>query len=182
MPTGASTAVIPRATSVGASTDCATGDLATGGRHPAGRRRVAAVRRRSSPTSRTDATLLRPLGLAEVGWGGSRGGTMSQFDLVIRNGLVLDGTGADGPPRRRRGARRARSSRSATVSGDADAHDRRRRRGRRARVRRHPHPLRRSGDVGRAPRPVGVARRHDGRDGQLRRRLRARAQRATATG
>ena len=59
------------------------------------------------------------------------------------------------------------------VDGPAHADDRRRRRARHARVRRHPHPLRRPGHVGRAADAVVLARRHHRGDGQLRRRLRA---------
>ena len=97
---------------------------------------------------------------------------MSEFDLVIRGGTVVDGTGAAartadvavrdgvvvevGRGRRRRGTR-----------------GRRRRRARHARLRRHPHALRRPGHVGHAAGAVVVARRHHRRDGQLRRRLRA---------
>ena len=109
----------------------------------------------------------------------SEGGTMAQFDLVIRNGLVLDGSGARAS--RLVAVRDGVVAEVGDVDGTATRDDRRRRRARHARLRRHPHPLRRPGDVGRAPRAVGVARRHDGRDGQLRRRVRAGAPRATAT-
>ena len=74
----------------------------------------------------------------------------AQFDLVIRGGTVLDGTGAE--PREADVAvdRTAASPRSGAVAGsgreeiDADGP------GRDAGLRRHPHPLRRPGDLGRA--------------------------------
>ncbi len=96
------------------------------------------------------------------------------FDLLIRGGLA----------RRRHRRARARaatsasapaaSPRSATVARrGARAHDRRRRLRRRARLRRHPHALRRAGLLGPHADDLAVARRHLGRDGELRLRRRA---------
>ena len=93
-------------------------------------------------------------------------------DLVIRNGLLVDGSGAP--------------SRPADVAIDGDRivevtgperpggppGDRRRRPARHPGLRRHPHPLRRPGHLGPGGHPVGLARRDHRRHGQLRRRLR----------
>ena len=101
-------------------------------------------------------------------------------DLIIRGGTIVDGTGGapflgdiaiDGD----------RIVAVGEVSGqgrreiDADGHDRHPRLGR------HPHPLRRPGDLGSAAGALELARRDHGGDGQLRRRLRAGAARRTTT-
>ncbi len=95
-------------------------------------------------------------------------------DLVIRNGTVVDGTGTAG----RVADVAINGGRIVAVEPSIDERrrprDRRRRPTRDARLRRHPHPLRRPGDVGPGARPVVAARRHLARDGQLRRRVRAR--------
>ena len=96
---------------------------------------------------------------------------MSVFDLVIKGGRWSTAPGrrrARPTSRSRRAHRRGRPRRRRR-----DARHRRRRRARHAGLRRHPHPLRRPGHVGRASPAVGVARRHHRRHGQLRRRLRA---------
>ena len=94
-------------------------------------------------------------------------------DLVIKGGTVVDGTGA--PARTADVAvTDGRITEVGEVDGRGAARDRRRRPARHARLRRHPHALRRSGHVGPAAHAVVLARRHHGRDGQLRRRLRAR--------
>ena len=95
--------------------------------------------------------------------------------------------GDPGRPRGRRAGRRARGGgrrrrrrhhhRRRGGAGPGTRGDRRRRPARHARVRRHPHPLRRPGHVGLPHDPLELARRDDGRDGQLRRRLRAGAPR-----
>ena len=93
-------------------------------------------------------------------------------DLIIRGGTVVDGSGAA-----RREADVAidgdRIAAVGTVAGPGAGGDRRARTPRHARLRRHPHALRRAGDVGSDPRAVELARRDDARDRQLRRRLRA---------
>ena len=79
--------------------------------------------------------------------------TMSA-DLVIRNGVVVDGTG--GPSRRADVA--IEGDRIVEVGDDVapgPPRDRRRRAARDAGLRRSPHPLRRPGDVG----PAGSRRR-----------------------
>ena len=102
------------------------------------------------------------------------------YDLVIRNGTLIDGTGA--APRA--GDVAIQDGRIAAVGrglGRRRAHARRRRARRDAGLRRHPHPLRRPGHLGPAARAVLLPRRHHGRDGQLRRRLRAGAARTSTT-
>ena len=78
------------------------------------------------------------------------------FDLVIRSGTVVDGTG--GPARTADVAiADGRVVEVGAVDGHRPPRDRRRRRRRRPRVRRHPHPLRRPGHMGRAaPALVGA--------------------------
>ena len=98
---------------------------------------------------------------------------MATYDLVIKGGTVIDGLRtpryradvgiADGRiaeigPHQRRGRRRG---------------GRRVRAGRRARLRRPAHALRQPGVLGPVVHDVGVARRHERRDRQLRLRLRA---------
>ena len=95
-------------------------------------------------------------------------------DLVIKGGTVVDGTGA--PARTADVAiSDGRVTEVGRVDGAGAPRDRRRRAAGHARVRRHPHPLRRPGHVGSAAHAVVLARRDHRRDGQLRRRLRARA-------
>ena len=74
-------------------------------------------------------------------------------ELVIRAGTVVDGTGAPARTGRRRDRRRAHRRRSARIAA-GPARDRRRRAARHARLRRHPHALRRPGDVGPVARAV----------------------------
>ena len=100
-------------------------------------------------------------------------GRTTMHDLVIRGGTIVDGTGSGAARGRRRDRRAAASPRSAATSGAGARDARRARQARDARLRRHPHPLRRPGHLGPAAHAVVLARRHDGRDGQLRRRLRA---------
>ena len=95
------------------------------------------------------------------------------YDLVIRGGRVIDGTGGEGLRGRRRGQGRPSSPPSAPISGQGARGDRRPRPAGHPRLRRHPHPLRRPGHLGRPDAAVVLARRHHGGDGQLRRRLRA---------
>ena len=78
------------------------------------------------------------------------------------------------PGRRRGQGRRHRGSRQGVRPRPRG--DRCRRPVRDAGLRRHPHPLRRPGDVGLPARPILMARRDHRRDGQLRRRLRPGAQ------
>ena len=74
------------------------------------------------------------------------------YDLIIRNGTIVDGTGADARTRRRGDRRTAVVAAVGAVDGeaaetvDADGH------ARHARLRRHPHPLRRPGHLGRRAR------------------------------
>ena len=87
-------------------------------------------------------------------------------DVVIKGGMVLDGTGNPGVI-----ADVAVSEGRISQIGDrprrrADA--RRRRSRRRARVHRHPHPLRRAGLLGPGAHPVVLPRGHHRRRGQLR--------------
>ena len=102
------------------------------------------------------------------------------FDLLIRGGTIVDGTGA---PERKAGDVAIRDGRIAAVgkvSGKAartiDADGPRRR----ARLRRHPYPLRRADPLGPDAHDLAVARRHDGRHGELRLRRRADAARRIA--
>ena len=82
------------------------------------------------------------------------------LDVLIRDGTVVDGTGAPGGPPTSASATGA-SSPIGEIDEPADAHDRRRRQGRRARLRRHPHALRRAGVLGHDAVAVAAARRHD---------------------
>ena len=100
------------------------------------------------------------------------------FDVIVRGGTVIDGTGA-----------KARTADIAIkdgwvvevgkVSGTAAARDRRRRPARHAGLRGHAQPLRRAGDLGSADDALQLARCHHGRHGQLRRRFCARTPRQT---
>ena len=112
------------------------------------------------------------------GWPG-RGavgfGRMTTFDLIVRNGSVVDGTGAPsvradiGVLGDRVSAIGDLHGESASVEVDAS------RPLRHARLRRHPHPPRRAARVGPDRHVVVLARRHVGRARQLRRHVRARA-------
>ena len=93
-------------------------------------------------------------------------------DLVIRGGTIVDGTGRERFARRHR-RRRRRADAGRRRRGERSPGDRRGRRRRDARLRRRAHALRRTGDLGFAGVLVLLARGHDGRHGQLRRRLRA---------
>ena len=97
------------------------------------------------------------------------------YDLIITNGTIVDGTGAQPRHRRRRGEGRRdrRGVGSRPLDGDARRDHRRHRPARHARLRRHPHALRRPGHVGPAARAVVRPRRHHRRRRQLRRRVRA---------
>ena len=102
--------------------------------------------------------------------GSNQGGTM--HDLVIRNGTLVDGTGAPAQP-----ADVAvdgdRVVAVGTVDGRGPPHRRRRGRAGHARLRRHPHPPRRPAGVGPDRLVVVLARRDVGGAGQLRGHLRA---------
>ena len=94
------------------------------------------------------------------------------YDLLIKNGTVVDGTGAP------RGARTSRSrmeqiAEIGKVSERRATHHRRRRTDRRAGLRRSAYPLRCANLLGSAADFVLMARRDLGRDGQLRSRYRA---------
>ena len=103
--------------------------------------------------------------------------------------MADDGTRPRGPGRaggRRPGRRAPAGRRGGGRRGDhrrgpgarpGRRGDRRRRPARHPGLRRHPHALRRAGDLGRAHDAVELARRHDGGHGQLRRRLRTGAAR-----
>ena len=94
-------------------------------------------------------------------------------DLVIRNGLLADGTGA---PLREAdlAVTGGRVVEVGTVGRPGPGGDRRRRGAGGPGLGRHPHPLRRPGDVGPAPVPVVQQRRDHRRVRQLRRRVRPR--------
>ena len=99
------------------------------------------------------------------------------LDTLFKGATVVDGSGArTDHRRRRRPGRPHRRGRPHHVGGQGE--DRRRRRLADARLRRHPHPLRRPGDLGRDLQPEHPPRRDDAGDGQLRRRLRAARARA----
>ena len=127
------------------------------------------VRGRAAPGTRT----VRCRGLGhELTSVGERRFAMPH-DLVIRSGRVVDGSGADA-----RTADIAIDDGVITAVGKVDGRGRREVDADGALVtpglRRHPHPLRRPGHLGHPARPVQLARRHHGRDGQLRRRVRPR--------
>jgi predicted amidohydrolase YtcJ len=93
-------------------------------------------------------------------------------DLILRGGTLVDGTGS--APREAdvavsEGRIRAVGHDLGAARETIDARGKLVLPGHR----RHPHPLRRPGDLGLAALAVVLARRHDDRDGQLRRRLRA---------
>ena len=104
------------------------------------------------------------------------------YDLIIRNGTIVDGTGADA----RTGDVAVKDGKIVAVGGqiegeaaevvDAEGH------AGHARLRRHPHPLRRPGHLGRRARPVRRPRRDHRRRRQLRRRLRPGATPARRSG
>ena len=95
----------------------------------------------------------------------------AEYDLVIRNGQVVDGSGA--PAVRCRRGREGRQDRAGRPRrGPRGRRDRRRRPAGDAGLRGHPHPLRRTGHLGPADGPQLLAWRDHGGDGQLRRRLR----------
>ena len=100
-------------------------------------------------------------------------------DLVVTGGTVVDGTGA--APRVADVAITdgivTEVADAGALAGTAATDDRRRRPARHARLRRRAHALRRPGHLGPAAHADVLARRHHGRDGQLRRRLRAGAAR-----
>ena len=127
------------------------------------------VHRVSAPRGR--GSLVRRAVVATATAGGNAGGS-TMHDLVIRGGTVVDGTGSE-----------ARTADVAVDDGRIVAVDdlrgragtpdhRRRRPAGHAGVGGHPHPLRRTGDVGRGPGPEQLARGHHPGDRQLRRRLR----------
>ena len=100
-------------------------------------------------------------------------------DLVIRAGMVVDGTGA--PPLAADVAVDGdRITAIGTVTDRGRTRDRRARRVRHAGLRRRAHPPRRAGRVGSRRDLLVLARRDVGRARQLRRHLRARAQGAGA--
>ena len=106
---------------------------------------------------------------------------MAMFDTVIKDGMVVDGTGATKAADRCRHRRRAhRPGRPHPRLRRRPGHRRPRAR-RRARVHRPAHPLRRAGLLGSVPHHVGLARRHVGGYRQLRVRFRAGAAEPTRT-
>ncbi len=123
-------------------------------------------RARVDPGSRSHGDV----GTDRTGDGGV--GEIDMMDLIIRGGTVADGTGGE----LREADVAVKDGKIAAIGKIAD-------KGTQeidARgllvtpgLRRHPHPLRRPGDLGRAAGAVELARRDDGGDGQLRRRLRA---------
>ena len=106
---------------------------------------------------------------------------MPAFDLVIRGGTVVDGTGS-APREADVGIIGNRIAAVGTIAGGGGGGDRRQGQAGHARLRRHPHALRRPGGVGQPHGAVLLARRHHRRDGQLRRRLRPLQARPTANG
>ena len=102
------------------------------------------------------------------------------YDLVVRGGTIVDGTGAApfvGDVAIQGGKIASVGKVSEKGRQEIDARGKLVTPG----LRRHPHPLRRPGDLGPAADAFGVARRDDRRDGQLRRRLRTRRARASTT-
>ena len=71
------------------------------------------------------------------------------FDTVIKGGTVVDGTGEPASPATSRSTDGSIAE-VGRITGAGPRDDRRRRAARHARLRRHPHPLRRPGHVGRA--------------------------------
>ena len=108
----------------------------------------------------------------------TRGESMAH-DLVIRNGQVVDGTGAE-PINADVAIDGDRITAVGDVDGARQPRARRRRPARHPRLRRHPHPPRRAARLGPDRVVVVLARRHLGGARQLRRDVRARASRRTA--
>ncbi len=91
-------------------------------------------------------------------------------DLVIRNGKIVDGSGAPaftGDVAIDDGVITSVGAKAGAARREIDASGPRRHAG----MGRYPHPLRRPGHVGSVPQPFELARRYDDRDGQLRSRL-----------
>ena len=99
---------------------------------------------------------------------------MPAFDMIIRNGTIVDGTG-DPPFTGDIAIKDGLIAQVGEVRGDAARGNRRGGQDRHSRLRRHSHALRWPGDLGPGNGALELARRDHRGDGQLRRRLRARA-------